>query len=344
MLELPSLSSALVRPLFIFGLLSVALAIAGCASRGSADASKRRGKPITNPLTGHSYYVDPSNPAALQVKHWRQAGQTQDANAVAQLARQPTAQWVTNEADLGSVQTVAVAAARAHKTALFVAYYIPGRDCGQYSAGGAPSADAYRQWLTQFATAIGRHVATVIVEPDAIPQGLTGCIPSDQLSARYGLLRGAVRAFAALKNTTVYLDAGNAGWIHPETKLISALRQSGIGAADGFALNVSNFYGTDTTIRYGNRLSKALGGKHFVIDTSRNGNGPYHGSDGAPDWCNPPGRAIGNAPTTNTGKALVDAYLWIKQPGASDGPCRPGAPAAGEWWPDYALSLVQDKH
>ncbi|MGH3927116.1 MAG: hypothetical protein ACRDTT_30325 [Pseudonocardiaceae bacterium] len=37
----------------------------------------------------------------------------------------------------------------------------------------------------------------------------------------------------------------------------------------------------------------------------------------------------------------MDAFLWIKEPGDSDGSCRPGEPAAGAWWPDYALTLAR---
>ncbi len=89
---------------------------------------------------------------------------------------------------------------------------------------------------------------------------------------------------------------------------------------------------SDETV-YGANVSQLLGGKHFVVDTSRNGNG----SNG--EWCNPTGRAIGQTPTNQTGNALVDALLWVKTPGESDGTCN-GGPSAGVWWPDYALSLV----
>jgi endoglucanase len=123
---------------------------------------------------------------------------------------------------------------------------------------------------------------------------------------------------------------------------VSPLRASGVGQADGFALNVGNFYGTDTTIRYGTSLSRQLGGAHFVIDTGRNGNGPAPvPTDGAPKWCNPPGRALGQRPTGVTRQPRVDAYLWVKPPGDSDGPCRRGAPVAGQWWTAYALGLVK---
>ncbi|UOE43682.1 glycoside hydrolase family 6 protein [Agromyces larvae] len=95
---------------------------------------------------------------------------------------------------------------------------------------------------------------------------------------------------------------------------------------------------------------------HFVIDTSRNGQGPWTAPAGAyPDaeaWCNPPERGIGERPTTDTGDALIDAFLWIKVPGESDGKCYRGTggpldpergiedPAAGVWFPQQARELV----
>ena len=40
-----------------------------------------------------------------------------------------------------------------------------------------------------------------------------------------------------------------------------------------------------------------------------------------------------------TADPLVDAYMWIKRPGESDGTCR-GGPEAGEWFQKYALELA----
>ncbi|WP_157944017.1 glycoside hydrolase family 6 protein [Blastococcus atacamensis] len=93
---------------------------------------------------------------------------------------------------------------------------------------------------------------------------------------------------------------------------------------------------------------------HFVIDTSRNGQGswtPPAGFLNPLDWCNPPGRGAGLTPTTDTGNALIDAYLWIKVPGESDGSCYRGSsaphpgdqtadPAAGQWFPEQARELI----
>ena len=91
---------------------------------------------------------------------------------------------------------------------------------------------------------------------------------------------------------------------------------------------------TSLSVAYGEKLSALLGGKHFIIDTSRNG---IPGTD-PQDWCNPQGRALGTTPTTNTGHALIDAFLWVKPPGDSDGTCK-GGPSAGKWWAEYALEL-----
>ena len=77
---------------------------------------------------------------------------------------------------------------------------------------------------------------------------------------------------------------------------------------------------------------------HFVVDTGRNGDGPYTG--GADAWCNPPGRGLGAPPTTDTGVAGVDAHLWVKRPGESHGTCRGGPPAGGSR-PQYALDLTR---
>ena len=99
---------------------------------------------------------------------------------------------------------------------------------------------------------------------------------------------------------------------------------------------------------------------HFVIDTSRNGQGPWTPPAGVypdpQDWCNPPDRGLGIRPTADTGNPLVDAYLWIKVPGEWDGQCSRGLgsgdnvvdpiwgqvdPDAGVWFPEQALELAQ---
>ena len=84
-------------------------------------------------------------------------------------------------------------------------------------------------------------------------------------------------------------------------------------------------------------IADQLGGKPFVVDTSRNGNGTTADTQ----WCNPRGRAVGEPPLTPPSDPRVDAYLWIKVPGESDGECN-GGPAAGQWWPSVAIELARN--
>ncbi|HUN88611.1 MAG TPA: glycoside hydrolase family 6 protein [Terriglobales bacterium] len=88
---------------------------------------------------------------------------------------------------------------------------------------------------------------------------------------------------------------------------------------------------------YAQSLGSAVPTTHFIIDTSRNGQGPLDATvyGNAPydqpswvistlsggTWCNPPARGLGVRPTANTGVSLLDAYLWVKVPGESDGTC-----------------------
>ena len=147
------------------------------------------------------------------------------------------------------------------------------------------------------------------------------------------MIRYAVDTLTALPGAAVYLDAGHSNWM-PAAEIAPLLIAAGIDKADGFSLNVSNYQWTADLLKYGHDISARVGGKHFIIDTGRNGNGPPTGFDKKDErnWCNPDGRALGTPPTTNTGDPLCDAFFWLKPPGESDGTCNQG-PAAGVWWP-----------
>ncbi len=190
------------------------------------------------------------------------------------IAARPQAEWLNGPDPGPVVRARTTAAARAGRTAVLVAYYIPNRDCGQYSLGGAPTDAAYRAWIDEFATALGDRGAYVIVEPDAVAQVVAGCTRVTA-SDRYALLAHAVDRLKRQPHTRVYVDAGNSSWIPEAGRLVAALKASGVARADGVALNVSNFQTNQASSTYGDQLSKDLAGKHYVIDTSRNGNGPH---------------------------------------------------------------------
>ncbi len=120
-----------------------------------------------------------------------------------------------------------------------------------------------------------------------------------------------------------------------------------IGEWNGVALDGNGAWSDTTTTvalntsginqRFASMLGTTTPTARFIIDTSRNGHGPLNGAQyaAAPynqpsdvqakltsgNWCNPPGAGLGLRPTANTGVALVDAYLWVKIPGESDGSC-----------------------
>jgi endoglucanase len=215
---------------------------------------------------------------------------------------------------------------------VFVAYNIPQRDCGGLSGGNNTSIDQYRTWISNFAAGLAGRRAAVVLEPDAL--AAMGCLSAADQDTRISLLVYAVRALKA-GGATVYLDAGHPRWQSAST-MAARLTRAGIAEADGFSLNISNFIGNSENVQYGQALSALVGGKHFIIDSGRNGLGPTADNQ----WCNPASRALGTRPTTSTGVAGLDAYLWIKTPGESDGACN-GAPAAGAWMPEYALGLAQ---
>jgi endoglucanase len=125
---------------------------------------------------------------------------------------------------------------------------------------------------------------------------------------------------------------------------------------------------------YASSLGTAVPSTRFVVDTSRNGQGRWVPPAGAPpgdpqEWCNPPDRGLGfrsqlcgpaegegdAAPISCQRTPLLDANLWIKIPGESDGQCHrwepPGSadpvrgvmdPPAGTWFGDMALELVHN--
>jgi endoglucanase len=286
-----------------------------------------------------SFYVDPNSNAAKQAASWANSNPT-GASYMRTLAAQPTASWFGNwNSNIqNDVHTLVAKAQSANATPVLVAYNIPARDCGGYSSGGTSQSN-YISWISSFAAGIGSAPAVVILEPDAL-SNIT-CLSSGDQNTRLSLLNQAVQILKQNSNTKVYLDAGHSGWVDGNT-MAGRLVAANVARADGFSLNVSNFDTTNNETSYGSQISSAVQGKigqskHFVIDTGRNGNG----SDG--NWCNPWGRAIGNKPTSSTGNSLVDAYLWVKTPGESDGYCN-GGPSAGAWWASYAQGLVQNAH
>jgi endoglucanase len=283
-----------------------------------------------NPLAGRPFYVNPTS-AAMR------ASQKVDPPSpqLNYVANTPQAYWLVPGSSASTVAKYAGDAAAAGATPVFAIYGIPHRDCGSYAAGGFGSGDEYRGWIDGIANDIGPVPSAVILEPDAL--AMADCLSDSQRQERYDLISYAIGSLTRNPATAVYVDAGQLKWHSPED-MAGRLNQVGVNRARGFSLNVANFFTTEDESGYGEAISGLTNGAHYVIDTSRNGNGP---APAAPlDWCNPGGRALGVAPTTATAAPHADAYLWVKRPGESDGGCDKGDPPAGTFVNQYAIDLA----
>jgi endoglucanase len=119
---------------------------------------------------------------------------------------------------------------------------------------------------------------------------------------------------------------GNFGWC-----------ASQYNPATNYTVDYTPDYVASVTAQIQGLMGNAVATLPFVVDTSRNGKGtlnvtPYSAAPynqpasvisglTAGNWCNPPGAGLGLPPTATTGVPLLDAYLWVKTPGQSDGSC-----------------------
>jgi endoglucanase len=376
----------------------------------------------------------PDDGATRQFVGLLRSRQLGEAGRLAAMEATPQAVWFTSgsPSDVeAAVRKTMRAAAEERRVPVLVAYDVPFRDCAGFSAGGAADTAAYEAWIDGFARGIGAGKAVVILEPDGlglIPFNTTifgaaeGCkptvtdadgnvvpAPGASPTERYAQINYAVDSIeGAAPRAAVYLDGTHSAWLGV-SEAAFRLVTAGVGRAQGFFLNVSNYQPTDQNAQFGtwvsdcitaatagapwaaghfdwcpgqydpatnfttvnfspdfvagvtagleNLMGGAAATTHFVIDTSRNGQGPWTPTVVYPDaqtWCNPPGRGVGPRPTAATGVPLADAELWIKTPGESDGSCNRGIagattdpewggivdPAAGVWFPQQALELA----
>lgn len=425
------LGAALAVPIAVAGPAAAATAAPGGAHTLSTDTR---------------FFVPVADTDAIhQIAQAVGSGDLKDAALLTRMVATPQAVWLTDGTPAQVEQqtrTTMAEAALERAVPVLVAYDIPGRDCSQYSAGGALDQADYESWISAVAAGIGSAHAVVLLEPDALGNLPSNCgLPATTYpftdAERVAELGYAVTALEQDSATSVYLDGTHSAWQSVGT-ITQRLLEAGVRDAQGFYLNVSNYQPTDELIDYGTWISDciamvtdpanwsygqpgncasqyypatpgdfstwdlstqwyaqnmgdAVASTHYVIDTSRNGRGDnaMTGYGSAPydqpasvlsalasgNWCNPPGAGLGRTPSADTGVPLLDAYLWAKTPGQSDGQCDAAGgvrswdytaytqpdwpttqaeqqlfdplwgqddPAAGAWFPQEALQLAQD--
>jgi hypothetical protein len=201
----------------------------------------------------------------------------------------------------------------------------------------------FQRQVSEMAQAIDRRPAVILVEMDAIGSSAciarTGAIPEWE-----GDLRYEINQFASRPHTVVYVEGGYSDAMSPQYTA-QVLRAVGVNRIRGFYTNDTHNNWTINEIRWGAKVSRLVGGVHFIINTSDGGRGPLRTADpvhqGNEVLCNPPNRGAGPRPTSHTGFPLVDAFLWVHIPGESSGTCN-GGTAAGTFW--MARALVEARN
>jgi endoglucanase len=228
------------------------------------------------------YVPPPAQGSAQQILQLVKSGQLKNAGLVAAMEAVPSAVWLDGETsaqaaepgDLGweqadadvarQVKLTLFAASLEHAVPIFVAYNIPGRDCSEYSAGGAPTDAAYDAWIKSISNALGDAKAVVLEEPDALANlpGYCGSayaadFPGITNTTRVDDIGYAVRTLESDPSISLYLDGGNSGWQNvggmAQTLVAADVQQS-----QGFFLNVSNYQYDTNSNYYGTWVSSCI--------------------------------------------------------------------------------------
>lgn len=266
------------------------------------------------------------------------------ARIEARITTQPVALWLTGPESYPNL-TDAVRRARAANGTLVLALYdIPGRYDG-ISPPSSVTVTQYEAFVDRVVAILGDTRAAVVIEPDALwfvdrqtPVGTTA-YQQRMTSLRYAVDRFATRA----RGSRVYLDGGTSSGSVTPARMAALLAAAGVARTAGFAVDVSSFAPNGEIEPYAQAVRTALTTRfgiadpRFVVDTSRNGNPTWPGT-----WCNPSGRLLGVPPAVYADPSGLDATLWVKEPGTSDGDCGNGpGSVGGQFLPDVAYQQAR---
>ena len=321
--------------------LILSLSILG-AQGAAASGGQNPGANAPNPLVGQTWWDQNTewNDTWNGYRSLKRRGRDGDAAKVLLLAETPQFKWfgMWEQPVVGKLQGMFEQAG--DSVPLLAVFGDEHAGCGSpgtNTSGGLAQNARYKRWIDQVARGIGDNEVVIAFEPDSL--GLIECLQPSLRAPRLRTLGYGVKALSKLPNATVYVEAGAPDWQDVPT-MARKLRALGVSRVRGFMLNATHHVTTAKNLRYGAKLSRAVGGKHFIVNTSHNGNGPlYRG--GHTIWCNPPNAASGELQTTNTGHPKADAYLWVERPGYSNGACNGGPSRVGAWWEERAIQMVE---
>jgi cellulose 1,4-beta-cellobiosidase len=349
-----------------------------------------------NPFEGARLYVNPDYAKTVETLAAAHPAEAPLLKKMAELPTAIWLSWIADTKDLPRYLDDAAAQQKSGGkpvVPVFVVYDMPNRDCNaEASAGELPANETgearyQREYIDVIAAAFAAHPdqrVVAILEPDSLANLVTN-LENPKCQAAEGIYkRGIAYAITKLSmpNVFIYLDAAHGGWLGwprnlPKSVALYKEVLAMAGGPDrirGFALNVSNYNppkdptnpkrdpaaAPNDELGYAQDLSKALAGagitgKGFIIDTSRGGKAYIRQSNA--NWCNIKGAGLGERPQASPAP-MVDAYLYVKVPGESDGvadpkaprfdsncasdDATPGAPQAGKMFDAYLIQLLKN--
>ncbi|KAL2754929.1 carbohydrate-binding module family 1 protein [Sodiomyces alcalophilus JCM 7366] len=354
--------------------------LAGLVASGAASViPELQPRQSGNPFQGRSLYVNPNYSESLEQTReaFLSRGDHNNAGKVQYVQNNVgTFVWIANIFLLQrideAIQNARAAKARGEGEQIvgLVLYNLPDRDCSAGESAGELSLNQnglnrYKsEYVDPFAqklkAASDLHFA-VVVEPDALGNMVTNQNFPFCANARLPQQDGIAYAIQQLQasNIHLYLDVSHGGWLGWPDNLVAST-PAATHRIRGYATNVSNYnhYSTNNPppwtdgspspdeSRYATSLAGALSQRglptNFIVDQGRVALDGARQTGG--EWCNVEA-GFGQPFTTNTNNPNVDAILWIKPGGESDGQCgMQGAPQAGAWFDSYAQMLTVNAH
>lgn len=282
-----------------------------------------------------------------------------------------------------------------NQIAALVIYDLPGRDCAAKASNGELAAGDLSTYTSEYidpiVTIFKKYPNTAIalvIEPDSLPNLVTNANLQTCKDSASGYKEGVAYALKQLNlpNIAMYIDAGHGGWLgwndnlKPGAKMLADVYKNAGSPKQvrGYATNVAGWNAYDLSPGEFSKATDAQWNKaqneklyvslfspelksagmpsQAIIDTGRNAVTGLRKEWG--DWCNVKGAGFGVRPTGSTGNTLVDAFVWVKPGGESDGTSDTGAtrydsycgkedafkpaPEAGTWNQAYFEELVKN--
>ncbi|USP78604.1 glycoside hydrolase family 6 protein [Curvularia clavata] len=346
-----------------------------------------------NPFTTRTLYPNKFYSAEVKAAVAKISDSTLAAKA-AKIANVGTFLWIDTRDKIKVIEEN-IKDVPCNQIAGLVIYDLPGRDCAAKASNGELAVGEINVYKTQYIDPIVAIIKkypnvafALVIEPDSLPNLVTNINLQTCQASASGYREGVAYALKQLNlpNVAMYIDAGHGGWLGWDAnlkpgaqELASAYKNAGSPkAVRGVATNVSGWNSFDQSPgEFANssdgQYNKAQNEKKYVelfspqltaagmpgqaiVDTGRNGVTGLRKEWG--DWCNVNGAGFGVRPTASTGDSLVDAFVWVKPGGESDGTSDSSAkrydsfcgkddaykpsPEAGSWNQAYFEMLVKN--